>query len=83
MAQWINLNRNYRSAVAHRYSALREKTGPLLLPLVGLTAGWLAGWLSGWQTKWGDCEIYKILYRLNYIRIFTSFSIVIMLLAIA
>ena len=65
MAQWINLNRNYRSVVAHRgYSALWEKTGPMLLPLVGLMAGWLAGWLA--DEMGVDFEILKILYRLNY-----------------
>ena len=40
MAQGINLNRNNRSVIAHRYSALPEKAGPVLLLLVGLTAGW-------------------------------------------
>ena len=39
MAQWINLNGNNRSVLAHRYSVLGEKTGPILLLLVGLTAG--------------------------------------------
>ena len=39
MAQWINLNQNNRSVLAHRYSVLWEKTGPILLPLVCLTAG--------------------------------------------
>ena len=42
MAQWVNLNQNNRSVIAHRYSALSEKAGPMLLALVGLTAGWLA-----------------------------------------
>ena len=42
MAQGVNLNRNNRSVIAHRYSALSEKVGLMLLPLVGLTAGWLA-----------------------------------------
>ena len=43
MVQWVNLNRNNRSVIVHRYSALSEKAGPMLLPLVGLMAGWLAG----------------------------------------
>ena len=43
MAQWVNFNWNNRSVIAHHYSALSEKAGPVLLPLVGLTAGWLAG----------------------------------------
>ena len=55
MAQWINLNRNNRSVLAHRYSALREKTGPMLLRLVGLTAGWLADEMRV------DFKIFKIL----------------------
>ena len=42
MAQWVNLNQNNKSVIAHQYSALSEKAGPVLLPLVGLTAGWLA-----------------------------------------
>ena len=37
--QWINLNRNNRSMLVHRYSVLGETTGPILLPLVGLMAG--------------------------------------------
>ena len=43
MAQWINLNRNNRSVLASRYSVLREKIGPILSPLVGLTTGREAG----------------------------------------
>ena len=43
MAQWINLNRNNRSVLVHPHSVLGEKTGPILLPLVGLMAGRQAG----------------------------------------
>ena len=39
MAQWIDLNQNNRYMLAHRYSVSEEKTGPILLPLVRLTAG--------------------------------------------
>ena len=39
MAQWINLNQNNRSMLAYQYSVLGEKTGPILLHLVGLMAG--------------------------------------------
>ena len=39
MVLWINLNWNNRSMLAQRYSALGEKTGPILLPLVGPMAG--------------------------------------------
>ena len=40
----------------------------MLLPLVGLTAGWPAGRPAGWLAdEMGvDFEILKILYRLNY-----------------
>ena len=39
-AQWIILNRYNRSVLASRYSvAIVRKTGPILPPLVGLTAG--------------------------------------------
>ena len=38
MAQWINLNRNNRSVLAHQYSVLGENTGPILLLLVDLMA---------------------------------------------
>ena len=61
MAQWVNLNWNSGSVIAHRYSALSEKAGLVLLPLVGLTAGWLADEMRV------DFEIFKILYRPNYL----------------
>ena len=38
MAQWINLNWNNRSVLAHRHSVLREETSPIFLLLVGFTA---------------------------------------------
>ena len=60
MAQWVNLSQNNRSVISHRYSALSEKAGPVLLPLVGLTAGWLADKMRV------DFKIFKILYRPNY-----------------
>ena len=53
MVQWVNLNRNNRSVIAHRYSALSVKAGPMLLWLVGLMAGWLAGWPAGRQNAGG------------------------------
>ena len=46
MAQWVDLNRNNRFVIVHQYSALSEKAGLVLLPLVGLMAGWLVGWQS-------------------------------------
>ena len=42
MAQWINLNWNYKSVVAHRYSALRKNWACAPTAIVGLTAGWQA-----------------------------------------
>ena len=43
VAQWINVNQNNRSVLVCQYSVLREKTGPIFLLLVGLTAGRQAG----------------------------------------
>ena len=37
MAQWINFNRNNKSVLAHQYSVMREKFGPILPPLVCLS----------------------------------------------
>ena len=70
--QWINRNRNNRSVLARRYSVLREKTDPILPPLVGLTAGRQAYRQAGrlgdkMQMRFG---IFKILYRLNYLGIY-------------
>ena len=53
MAQWINLGRNNRSVLAHHYSVLGEKSGPILLPLVGLTAGREGGRQFGRQNVGG------------------------------
>ena len=64
MAKWINLNQNNRSVLAHQYSVLGEKTGPILLSLVGLMAGREAGQPAD-EMQVGF-EIFKILYRLNY-----------------
>ena len=58
MAQWVNLNRNNRSVMAH---GLSEKAGTMLLALVGLTAGWLT------DKMLVNFEIFKILYRPNYL----------------
>ena len=60
-AQWINLNQNNRSVLAHRYSVLLEKTGPILPSLVGLRQGGRAA-----DRMWVGFKIFKILYRLNY-----------------
>ena len=61
MAQWVNLNRNNGSVIAHQYSTLSEKAGPVLLPIVGLTAGWLTDEMRV------DFKNFKILYRPNHL----------------
>ena len=64
MPQWMNLNRNNRSMIAHLYSVLEENTCLILLPLVGLTAEREGGRPAD-EMRVGF-EIFKILYRLNY-----------------
>ena len=59
--QWINFNQNNRSVLVHRYSVLREKTGPILLQLVGPMAGRQADKVRV------SFKILKILYRLKYL----------------
>ena len=46
MIQWINVHQNNRFVITRRYPSWLEKTGPILPPLVGLTAGCKAGRLS-------------------------------------
>ena len=53
-----------RSMLAHQFSVLGEKTGPILLPLVGLTAGREGGRPAD-KIQMGS-EIFKILHKLNY-----------------
>ena len=60
MAQWTNLNQNNRSVLAHWYSVLWKKTGPILLALVGLTAGRQVDKIRV------SFEYLKIFYMLNY-----------------
>ena len=67
MVQCVNLNQNYRSVVAHGYSALSEKAGPVLLPLVGF----IAGRLAGRQTK---CR-----WILKFLKFFTGQTILFLL----
>ena len=62
MAQWINFNWNNRSVLVHQYSVLGEKTDPIFLALVGLMAGRQAS-----RQNVSGFEIFKILYRLNYL----------------
>ena len=47
MAQWINPNRNNSFINRMRLPLLCEKSGPILLVLVGLTAGRQAGRPAG------------------------------------
>ena len=69
MAQWINLNQNYRFMLAHQLSVLGEKTGPILLPLTGIMAGRKEGRDRDRppDKMWVGFEIFKILHRLNYL----------------
>ena len=61
MAQWINLNQNNNFVNRTQLLLLCEKSGAILLVLVGLTAGWLAGQQSD-QILVGS-KIFKIVYR--------------------
>ena len=47
MVQWINLNRNNSFVNRMRLPLLCEKSGAILLVLVGLMAGRLASWQAG------------------------------------
>ena len=57
MAQWIYLNWHNRSVLAHWYSVLSEKTGLILLLLVGLTTGrqtkyrWISKFLNSLEVR--------------------------------
>ena len=61
MALMVNVLRNKGFVFRQQSPILWEKTGPLHLALVGLTAGRLADEIRL------DFEILKILYRLNYL----------------
>ena len=62
MAQWINLNQNNRSVLAHQYSVLWKNWSypPTASGSYGRQAGKQA------DKIWVGLEIFKILYRLNY-----------------
>ena len=64
MEQWINLNQNNRSVLAHQYSVLWEKTSPILLLVVVLMAQRLTGRLA--DNILVGFKIFKVLYQLNY-----------------
>ena len=64
MAQWINLHRNNIFVNWTRLPLLCEKSGAILLVLVGLTAAWQAGRQAGQQSDEirEDLKIFGILY---------------------
>ena len=51
VAQWINLHRNNIFVDWTRLPLLCEKSGAILLVLVGFMVAWQAGSLAGSQTK--------------------------------
>ena len=84
MALRINVLR-YKGFVFRQQSPiLWEKTGPLHLALVGLTAGWQAGWQAGrLADEIGlDFKILKILYRLNYFDFYFVYSSAMLLIVL-
>ena len=60
MAQWINLHRNNSFVNGTRLLLLCEKSGAILLVLVGLTAAWQAGRQSDEIKE--DLKTFEILY---------------------
>ena len=64
MTQWINLHRNNIFVNWTRLPLLCEKSGAILLVLVGLTAAWQAGSLAGQQSDEirEDLKNFGILY---------------------
>ena len=65
MAQWINLHRNNIFVVWTRLPLLCEKSGAILLVLVGFTAAWQAGSLAGRQLGRQSDEIRQDLINLE------------------
>ena len=84
MALRVNVLRNKGFVFRQQSPILWEKTGPLHLALVGLTAGWLAGWLAGRLADEIrlDFEILKILYRLNYLDFYFVYSSAMLLIVL-
>ena len=72
--QLININWNKRSVLAHRYSVLGEKTGHILLLLLGLMVGREAGREGGreadlqakcgWVLKFLKFKLFRLLFCL-------------------
>ena len=67
MAQWINLHQNNRFINWTQLPLLCERSGDILLVLVGLTAGWQS------EEILVDLKIFKIIYTNCIIRIFMVF----------
>ena len=84
MALRVNVLRNKGFVFRQQSPILWERTGPLHLALVGLTAGWQAGWQAGWLADEIrlDFEILKILYRLNYLDFYFVYSSAMLLIVL-
>ena len=76
MALRVNVLRNKGFVFRQQSPILREKTGPLHLALVGLTAGRQADEIRL------DFEILKILYRLNYLDFYFVYSSAMLLIVL-
>ena len=76
MALRVNVLRNKGFVFRQQSPILLEKTGPLHLALVGLTAGRLADEIGL------DFEILKILYRLNYLDFYFVYSSAMLLIVL-
>ena len=60
----MNLNSSSKSMLVHRYSVFGEKSGLILLPLVGLMAGRERGRPTDKMLV--GFNFFYIIYRLNY-----------------
>ena len=80
MALRVNILQNKGFVFRQQSPILWEKTGPLHLALVGLTAGRLAGRLADEIRL--DFEILKILYRLNYLDFYFVYSSAMLLIVL-
>ena len=76
MALRVNVLRNKGFVFRQQSPILREKTGPLHLALVGLTAGRQADEIRL------DFEILKIPYRLNYLDFYFVYSSAMLLIVL-
>ena len=73
MVQWMNLHRNNSFVNQTRSPLLCEKSGAILLVLVGLMAGRQSGRQASSQTKyWHISNFLKL--SADHIRIFTGFN---------